>query len=674
MWDGGTTFFNNSATSGGALYAISDLRVSFAGDTVFENNSAIFHGEIDGSAAGGALIAKDSDITWNGRVAFTNNTASYMGGAVLMQNSSALFEGQATFLENFAGRFGGAVLVEVDSIVAWNGVVRFANNSAISEGGALRVSNSTMDYNNKTIFIGNMAFAGGAASLDSGARASWNDETMFANNRASDDRDLIAAGGAISVEGGANASWSGQMAFIDNSASLFGGALHVTNSSSVHWTSSTTFVRNTAFEGGAIFVNDGSYVGWNQNTEFMSNHAQGDGGAIGSFATAANYNSVDSNMSVAGATMFTKNTCGGSGGGIAMLEALSVDCKAADVTFGQNSAEVAGGAVFVSGSGIGPEFHNINFMSNSAQTGGAVYATGSDGAKKSADDPQAPNATRIDGCRFVGNRASATGGAIESAAGDDAIINTLFERNMAGVRGALRLAGTAYLQNCSFLENVSDLDGGPAVSNIGCLSNSSDNIFAGNVFNCASATFENVSSLYRLHMFPVSQWRCYVFRVGDCVSCWGFTSGRSTYPRHLVKIELACCMHERRSQLVGRCFCSAKVCRSHEHAPLRHFRRTLRRDYRARCEQFMLAAYVGRLLALNKKPHLFKCALDLSHQSSSVHDVYDTAFGGCDTTCEGCSFDDPFRFVQRQWNTPPAPAATPRSNKLTSTTATGAPP
>lgn len=97
--------------------------------------------------------------------------------------------------------------------------------------------------------------------------------------------------------------------------------------------------------------------------------------------------------------------------------------------------------------------------------------------------------TTFEGCRFVGNTAGATGGAIESAVGIDAIIDTVFIRNIARVGGALRLAGKASIEECSFEDNVAALEGGPAVYNIGYISEMSNCHFEGNVFDCDKGAF-----------------------------------------------------------------------------------------------------------------------------------------------------------------------------------------
>ena len=138
---------------------------------------------------------------------------------------------------------------------------------------------------------------------------------------------------------------------------------------------------------------------------------------------------------------------------------------------------------------MGPVFHGITFIYNSAQVGGGVYLTGSGTSitiirDQSGAITQVQNPTTFDGCTFIGNVAEATGGAVDSSAGRDSFRKSWFEKNSAAVGGALRLAGEASLYKCLFVDNVSGFDKGPAVSNIGFISNVTDNIFRGNVFSC----------------------------------------------------------------------------------------------------------------------------------------------------------------------------------------------
>ena len=259
-------------------------------------------------------------------------------------------------------------------------------------------------------------------------------------------------------------------------------------SSTVYWNADTRLVGNVAQSGGAIFIYNGSNVSWTGDTKFLSNEARSDGGGIGAPLAEASYSPVGSMLGIHGTAAFINNTCGANGGALALLGGCSVDIGAVDLEFRDNSADVAGGAVFVSSTGFGPTFWNASFVSNAAQVGGAVSTIGT-GNRKDAADLVPLHPTTFDGCRFINNEATATGGAIESAAGQDVYTGTVFEGNKAGTGGALRLAGSALVDNCSFLENVSDDGEGAAVSNIGSISRMANVFFRGNAFDCEPGTF-----------------------------------------------------------------------------------------------------------------------------------------------------------------------------------------
>lgn len=300
----------------------------------------------------------------------------------------------------------------------------------------------------------------------------------------------------MSVVDSVRLSWSdGTTTFTDNSATisgsfLVGGALYVGIDSEVSWSSETTFTGNEATSsGGAIFIYDGSLVGWTGHTEFSSNSAGADGGVVGSSVLDPELNTRESNLTINGHTIFTNNTCGANGGVLALLgRGLYVEFGAAGVVFSNNTAAVAGGAVFVSGADVGPVLSDVLFEANVAQVGGAVSTVGSGNLKEYAGLAP-PNPTIFTRCRFVNNQAAATGGAVETVAGQDVFVDCLFKNNQAGTGGALRLAGTATLENCSFVENVSEDGGGAAVSNIGSISKMDNISYRGNVFSCDSGMF-----------------------------------------------------------------------------------------------------------------------------------------------------------------------------------------
>ena len=144
---------------------------------------------------------------------------------------------------------------------------------------------------------------------------------------------------------------------------------------------------------------------------------------------------------------------------------------------------------------LGPEFIGVKFLFNHARHGGGVHSTGSGNALIGLDGEQRSNPVVFKGCLFYNNHAFGTGGAIQSAAGQDVVINTTFVGNTAAEGGALNLAGTALLVNCSFEENLSDEGGGPVISNIGYISGISNCSFLRNAYSCEPNTFLDYNSV-----------------------------------------------------------------------------------------------------------------------------------------------------------------------------------
>ena len=235
-------------------------------------------------------------------------------------------------------------------------------------------------------------------------------------------------------------------------------------------------------------MHNGSTADWTGDTEFSSNEASTDGGAVGSAELDSLANPHSSMVAINGHTTFSNNTCGANGGALALLGGLSVYTGAVDISFVDNTAVVAGGAVFISGTGVGPVFTNVSFVSNSAEVGGAVSVVGSGNLRESFA-VLVPNPTTFARCEFIANTAGATGGAVNSASGQDSFIGSVFEGNKAREGGAMRLAGTTAMVNCTFVENVSDDGGGAAVSNIGYISRIQNVAFTGNVFDCEPRMF-----------------------------------------------------------------------------------------------------------------------------------------------------------------------------------------
>ncbi|CAN0406528.1 unnamed protein product [Pylaiella littoralis] len=358
-----------------------------------------------------------------------------------------------TSFSNNSASYGAALAVLHASSVSWSGETTFTSNNAKSDGGALAVTNSSdVSWSAGTSFSGNVAFyEGGAVAVSDGSSVSWSGETNFLGNIAGRE----APGGALHIKDGTSASWSGETNFTGNSAGSSRGALYV-SSSSVSWTEVTSFSRNTAgLDGGAVVVE------------------------VALLAIEAG----PSTVSWTAGTTFSENFFSGSGGAIALIGEVYFSAWAA--VFEGNTAESSAGAVFLSDAGYGPVFSQANFTSNVSPQGGAVYSVSS-GTERLGKD-RYPSTYEM--CFFTGNRASKTGGAVESVAGFDAFVNSTFEGNAAGVGGALKLSGSTDLTNCEFVNNVSDEDGAAAISNVGALFWSGAIMFAGNDFWCEEGTY-----------------------------------------------------------------------------------------------------------------------------------------------------------------------------------------
>lgn len=136
--EGDTTFFNNTASWGAAIYNQSNLQMS--GKQTFKENKADY---------GGAIVnySKDAKVTIAGESTFSRNSA-LRGGAIYNQGGYTELSGDIQFTENDAREFGGAIFNN-SQIVFGQGVRIFRDNSTGGLGGAI--------YNASS---GNISFAG----------------------------------------------------------------------------------------------------------------------------------------------------------------------------------------------------------------------------------------------------------------------------------------------------------------------------------------------------------------------------------------------------------------------------------------------------------------------------------------------------------------------------------
>ena len=274
----GSSFTNNSAVMGGAIYNIGTMNVS---DTTFEGNNASYVG-------GAMFLAADSDTTISNALFKENKSTTGWGGAIYTSsNMKNLVISDSEFLNNEARGTGALGIYNKATLTN----VSFSNNKATDAtdegGGAISLGAESV------VQLTNGTFTGNTSAQDGGAI------TM----RAADIANNSAA--KLDIE---NSSFSG------NIAATRGGAIYSTFYNSQKAVSSvyianTTFTSNNAKEGGAIY-NDGTADAQNnlsaiklENATFTDNIATTKGGAL--------FNAANGTVTLSGTNTFSGNTADG---------------------------------------------------------------------------------------------------------------------------------------------------------------------------------------------------------------------------------------------------------------------------------------------------------------------------------------------------------------------------
>ena len=285
--------------------------------------------------------------------------------------------------------------------------------------------------------------------------------------------------------------------FMNNTAEGIGGAIYAEDSE-ISWSGSMLLEQNSAQYGGAFYLESGVIFQTKGVTNFYSNNALYDGGAIGA-ADDAGTSSGHSWLILNGSSIFMGNTCGENGGAIDLSDIHVVfDGK---IVFTANSAASSGGALYASQKEYGPTLTGVVFSNNTAEAGGAVFFSAVGTNEYSSYSPS----SKFMECKFDGNSASSTGGAIHSIAGKDLVRGTDFTNNTADFGGALRVSGSTVLLNSSFVENKSGEEGGPAISNGGVILKMDGLIFSGNGYQCSADAFMDLNEV------GFASWSCRVY-------------------------------------------------------------------------------------------------------------------------------------------------------------------
>jgi predicted outer membrane repeat protein len=468
-WDdylGGTssTFLNNFAESGGAIYLYGDG---------YDDNECP-----DGS---------QGSLTVEG-VAFDDNEVDYQGGAIHTQQSDVALDSieisNSVFYSNRANTSSGGAL-NADNVDVTVDHSLFVENSADGDGGALEVSGVVSDSN---LVITNSEFSGNntIGGLDGGAIAANELFSMSISGSRFVDNESEDNGGAIDRRSGSiEADEISSTYFYSNESGddEDGGAI---------WTDQTTGITNSTFddnttgmdgEGGAIYSEAFLTV---IGSRFNSNYSWYYGGAI----------NADGDGLIVTDSTFTNNESRWDEGGAIYANLDGEECPTdtcatvRNSVFRFNEAE-GGGAIYASDSiaiiGSTFEYNNVSddggaveiygedaliqssvFRSNSAfwDNGGAVnFCTDVPGFRP-GHTLSVENSTFHDnssGFKNKGGDGDAEGGAINTCNTESHLTvsrSTFTANKVDGSGGAIQVEGIFRASGNVFSRNLATVDGG----------------------------------------------------------------------------------------------------------------------------------------------------------------------------------------------------------------------
>ena len=333
----------NGTATGGAI-GLEYTTLQFRGPTTFLNNSA-FHG--------GAIFAfRTTYIYSNENISFARNSARAGGALFITQNSTIELIGNSNFTGN-TGKLEGSVMVVLDSQVSLNGTNVFHDNHNKGLGGIF-ANNSNIHIEGYTVFTKNSVYIGAAMFIYS-SNVTMSGTALFAGNTAE------LAGGALEIVF-SSFHFIGQTQFERNSAQLQGGAINVGREGHLSFTGITVFTNNSCTgEGGGAVSTYAGHITFNGTTVFASNHAiAGGGGAIVAFF---------STITIAGHSNFTANSA--PNGGTIYSDRSNILFNGTG-RFSDNTCSDTGGVMYIrSGSTI--SFNGFfHFHRNHASEGGAI--------------------------------------------------------------------------------------------------------------------------------------------------------------------------------------------------------------------------------------------------------------------------------------------------------------
>ena len=217
----GGTIKNNKAQNGGAFYSVTASTVNLAGGTISGNQSTSTANN-DYTGGGAIYLRGGGKLTISG-TQITGNSAKKDGGAIFTGCRNFTISGSANISNNTAGRRGGAVCLYSDSgldakLDMTGGTI--SGNSATNDGGGVYVGKKCTLTLSGTAFTGNKAKWGGAIYLTDNSSMTMTSGTLTQNTASEQ------GGGVFSYSDSSSCALSGGT-IESNTAGKNGGAVYI---------------------------------------------------------------------------------------------------------------------------------------------------------------------------------------------------------------------------------------------------------------------------------------------------------------------------------------------------------------------------------------------------------------------------------------------------------------
>ena len=425
-----------SENGGGAFYMIESVLVSDS--CTFSNNFG---------DDGGGLHLERSVLTASGSN-FTGHFANN-GGAIYSYMSNATISGNTTWENNNVTDNGGAIGAEENSTLNILGNSLWAGNYAEDSGAGVYVHTSTVDVSGNTVWVDNSVNDSGGAIYAKHSTVNISGSAVWTRNSAAE------FGGAVAAEE-CVLTISGKAEFRDNVITAIGnddggGGLGIYQHSTLEISNHVEFVGNLADNGGGLWAEEFVNITISGSATFEGNEAEGEGGGVwlgyGSRMDVLGGGSVHCSRNDAefgggifcdtavfvvqgDATFFNNSAVAGAG--VFLNDGASLSFTGNNVTVAANNASLRGGGVYAEAT---TQFviENAAFLSNFARTTGGAMSLLSVGTTSNFRDFD--DEAKVVDCRFAGNEAGESGGAMSIAGGSVEIKRADFVDNTAGMQG-----------------------------------------------------------------------------------------------------------------------------------------------------------------------------------------------------------------------------------------------